>query len=249
MKTNRLMKITALFSAMAFLLAGCFTWRASEAATDARQSRAALSSVKTIRVVVQERYGDADKVRLPYFDKAKEILERYGGFAIAGEAATGYDATLQITAEGEALGDFYGVFQFRYSGAMVAGKLVFSAKDVRLELPFRGHVDPPEEIPWEACLTPNCAPFREAFDRAFYPALMRLLGDLRSIDCVIAALKDSDEHVREAAAAALGQIKDARAVEPLIAALKDSHWLVREAAAAALWNITGQRFGVDPRAW
>ena len=59
------------------------------------------------------------------------------------------------------------------------------------------------------------------------------LGAL-TVEPLIAALKDTDEEVRRAAAEALGKIKDRRAVEPLSAAFKDTDKDVRQAAAVSL---------------
>ena len=63
----------------------------------------------------------------------------------------------------------------------------------------------------------------------------------------IAALQDRyyNYSVRQAAAAALGQIGDARAVESLIAALRDRNSAVRQAAAEALGRI-GDTHAVEP---
>jgi HEAT repeat protein len=62
------------------------------------------------------------------------------------------------------------------------------------------------------------------------------LGAL-AMEPLIAALKDENEYVREAAAEALGKIGDPRAVEPLIDALQDKEWFVRRTAAEALISI------------
>jgi HEAT repeat protein len=67
------------------------------------------------------------------------------------------------------------------------------------------------------------------------------LGAL-AVEPLIAALKDENSDVRQAAAKALGKIGDPRAVEPLIAALSDESSDVRYAAAEALGKIK------DPRA-
>ncbi len=63
---------------------------------------------------------------------------------------------------------------------------------------------------------------------------LRAKGDIRGL---IRALTDRSDHVRSAAAAALGQIADPRAIEPLVVALKDSGLNVRGAAAEALGQI------------
>ena len=59
-----------------------------------------------------------------------------------------------------------------------------------------------------------------------------------NIECLIAALKDKDSNVREAAAEALGELGDKRAVKPLLTALKkDKDSNVRDAAAKALGKL------------
>ena len=60
------------------------------------------------------------------------------------------------------------------------------------------------------------------------------IGDPRTVEPLIAALKDADKGVRWVAASALGQIGDERAVESLVAVLNDSSWIVCRAAAKAL---------------
>lgn len=47
------------------------------------------------------------------------------------------------------------------------------------------------------------------------------IGDTRSVEPLIVALRDDDEHVRVEAARALGKIGDARAMEPLVTLLDD----------------------------
>jgi len=61
--------------------------------------------------------------------------------------------------------------------------------------------------------------------------------DPRAVEPLIAALKDNNWGVREAAAWALGEMKDHRAIIPLIEILKDESGYVRERAIKALWKI------------
>jgi len=62
---------------------------------------------------------------------------------------------------------------------------------------------------------------------------------------VIARLRDSDWHIREAAAEVLGTTKDDRAVTALISALRDEHSAIRESAAWGLGAI-GSPQAVEP---
>jgi beta-lactamase regulating signal transducer with metallopeptidase domain len=66
--------------------------------------------------------------------------------------------------------------------------------------------------------------------------------DPRAVDALAAALKDTDEDVRETAMKALIQFRDPRVFEPLIAALRDKSADVREEAAFGLGQLR------DPRA-
>ena len=70
------------------------------------------------------------------------------------------------------------------------------------------------------------------------------IGDVLAVDPLVARFEDEKEvqHVRKAAADALGKIGDAGAVEPLIAALTGGEGWQRKAAAEALGRIG------DPRA-
>ena len=61
------------------------------------------------------------------------------------------------------------------------------------------------------------------------------------VDPIIAALRDKNENVRAAAAAALGELGDLSAVLPLCVALKDLSDTVRAAAAGALGKLKDHR--------
>jgi HEAT repeat protein len=67
-----------------------------------------------------------------------------------------------------------------------------------------------------------------------------------AVEPLIAALKDEDNNVRQAAAGALSQIGDARAVEPLIAALQSRGWGGGGRAAAAALGQIGDARAVGP---
>ena len=84
-------------------------------------------------------------------------------------------------------------------------------------------------------------------DKDVRQAAVEVLGkiDTRVIEPLIAALEDSNWQVRQTAVEALGKIGDARAVEPLVAALTDSDGNVRQAAAEVLGKI-GDARAIEP---
>jgi HEAT repeats/PBS lyase HEAT-like repeat len=63
------------------------------------------------------------------------------------------------------------------------------------------------------------------------------LGDIRSVDLLIALLNDPEGDVRKAAAESLGKLGDIRAVNPLITVLRDYNADVRKAAVDALGKL------------
>ncbi|MBI5653944.1 MAG: HEAT repeat domain-containing protein [Chloroflexi bacterium] len=72
-------------------------------------------------------------------------------------------------------------------------------------------------------------------------AALGKICDASAVEPLVAALKDSNEHVRGYATEALGKIRDVRAVEPLITTLADSHLGVRTNAVYVLGMIGDAR--------
>jgi HEAT repeat protein len=70
------------------------------------------------------------------------------------------------------------------------------------------------------------------------------IGNIRSVEPLIAHITHREPKVRELTAVALGKIRDDRAVEPLVAALSDDHERVRWYAADSLGKI-GNPAGVE----
>ncbi|MDX9953560.1 MAG: HEAT repeat domain-containing protein [Anaerolineae bacterium] len=71
------------------------------------------------------------------------------------------------------------------------------------------------------------------------------IGDARAVEPLIAALKDENARVCEAAAKALKQLRATCAVELLIPALKDERWWMRKMVAEILGSIRDTR-AVEP---
>ncbi len=82
---------------------------------------------------------------------------------------------------------------------------------------------------------------RPAYQRANAARALGLIEDERTIEPLIAALRDDDEDVRAAAIVALDDLKDTREVEPLLAALHDPSSEVRRRAIGELASIDDDR--------
>jgi len=81
-------------------------------------------------------------------------------------------------------------------------------------------------------------------------ALQRLHNDEAVPALLVAMLaEEQDEDVRMAAAIALGQYPQDRVFQGLVAALDDRRLSVNAAARESLRTVTGQDFGLDPKAW
>ena len=80
--------------------------------------------------------------------------------------------------------------------------------------------------------------------KQYIAKLLGVINDERTIDILIATLKDNNKFVRREASTALSR-KGEKAVEPLIATLDDDEWRVRGAAAWALGKI-GDTRAVEP---
>jgi HEAT repeat protein len=126
--------------------------------------------------------------------------------------------------------------------AHAVGPLIAALKDLVSHKATEG---PPWQISHARTVNPRIATPKKCGGSMRNAATNALVKTGRpAVDPLIAALKDGDYSVREAAADTLGQIGDARGAEPLIAALKDGTSSVRTAAAGALVKIG--RAAVEP---
>ncbi len=239
-------------------------------AQESRRSQRRLSpadkelfrKVKVIRVVVEQTYEKADKVRLPFYEYAEKFLEYAGFQTVKGDAKT-YDATLHIKARGIAGGANYspsglpglGGGSWHWTSARVSGTISLSVSNKTFKWNFSGEEWPAASIVrrephYVSLSTPYDAPFKPAFNKGFAILLLRLVAETKDISSLVAVLKDEDLEVRYTAAKALAEINPEwmrtaeakRKVPEFISALKDENWDLRWAAARALGKLK------DPRA-
>jgi len=228
---------------------------------------------KTVRITVEQSYGIAKGVSLPFEDLAQRLL-KYAGVKAVGLDEKGYDATLRIKAKGTPIGAKYNLGYF-YTGARLKGEILFEIQGSRsFKKNFDGKLSPFEEASvLYLQRSPSDAPIPYLFEKFFRPAIFEMIGEIYGVNYWISALKDSsyresalekltkigkpttepliialkdkDISIRIGAARALGEIKDNGALEPLIVALKDENASVRMWAAEALGEIKDNR-AVEP---
>jgi len=225
---------------------------------------------KTVRITVEQSYGIAKDLSLPFEDLAQRLFE-YAGVRVVDSDEKTYDATLRIQAKGKPLGAKYNL-GYLYTGARLKGEILFEIEGSRsFQKKFKGELLPfKKESVLYLPKSPSDAPFPYLFEKFFQPAIFDMIGEVYGVDYLISVLKDphyrenaleklitigepavsplitalEDKNisVRVGAARALGGIKYNRALEPLIVALKDENASVRMWAAEALGEIE------DPRA-
>ena len=224
---------------------------------------------KTVRITVEQSYGIAKGVSLPFEDLAQRLL-KYAGVRVVGSDEKGYDATLRIKAKGAPIGAKYNLGYF-YTGAKLKGEMLFEIQGSRpFKKKFDGKLLPFKEASVVSLQrSPSDAPIPYLFEKSFRPAIFEMIGEIYGVNYLISALKDSryrenalekltkigtpavepligalkdeDVSVRIGAARALREIKDNRALEPLMVALKDENASVRMWAAEALGEIKDNR--------
>ncbi len=232
-----------------------------------------FQQAKTVQLIVEQSYGSAEGVSLPFEDLAQGLL-KYAGVRVVGSDEKGYDATLRTKAKGKPIGVKYNL-GYLYTGARLKGEILFEIQGGRaFKKKFSGKLLPFEEasVP-RLQKSPSDAPFPYLFEKSFRPAIFEMIAEIYGVNYLISVLKDSSFHesalekladigkpaveplvtalkdqdisIRQGAARALGAIKDNRALEPLAVALKDENASVRMRAAEALGEIKDSR-AVEP---
>ena len=208
----------------------------------------AFRHTKTVKIIVNQSYGEAEGVSLPFEDIARRLCQ-YAGLQVVEAEAEDYDVTLKIQAKGEAEGNFYtgSISGYQYSGASLSGTITLKIPGIpAYKKYFEGYISPPFTI-IDKYPDPSSAPFDWAFRKSgsFISKIIEMMGEVYGSNTLIAALKDEYRYVREKVAEALEKIGKP-AVELLIAALlKHNDSVVRRYAAEALGDIKDSR-AVEP---
>ena len=187
-----------------------------------------LETVRVIRVVVEQAYGEAGGVKLPFYDISKKFLEG-GGFTVVGSEAKKFDGMLNIKAKGTPIGKKYGKDQYLYTGAEIKGDLQFLIDDsVLYSKGFECRQDPPwmfhiwgkkeeREKKINNLKKPANAPFSNVFEKNVHLHLGDMIYTLWGIEVLAASLNAKKTwHIRERIIEVLGRTKDPKAIKPLV---------------------------------
>jgi HEAT repeat protein len=223
----------------------------------------AFRSAKTVRILVQQSYGEAEGVSCRFFEKlTRKVLEDYAQCEVVGLDDEEFDLTIKINATGQALSKAYKYAYLQnkttmydyprlfYPGATISGTIELEIQGIPpYTRTFSGVNEPPETLRDDSQYWPSKAPFEYLY-WYFLPKLLEITGEIYGIDCIIAAQNESirsdsiEMYFRGSAIKALKNIGD-RAVEPMIAALNDENENVRIFAADVLGEIKDSR-AVEP---
>lgn len=215
--------------------------------TDAQKE--ICQSVKAVKIIVTQDYGEAVKKDLPFKHSAAEFLSKYTNLLITTGDTLSPDAILNIDVKGTAVAAHYGLTHVssskdvHYSGAKFEGHYSYEINNIiYFEGTFRGFHSPPPQITG-AYRTPQSAPFEKAFKNSTLNAdLINMIGMIYGIDPIIIALEDQDREVRRSALKTCLDLNDRRAVEPLITILQKKNSKIDAFIIDALGKLK------DPRA-
>ena len=179
-----------------------------------------------IYLVVEQSYGGAEGVNLPFEDLAKNMLE-YTRLEVGTEDIGEYDYTIRIEVNGQALSQEYsflgiGSGTTYYTGASINGKIILELSDIPFfETSFFGIKHPPSTIDMQLeSKYPSGAPFLKAMESSsFLYEFARMIAEIYGPSPVVAALMDADINVRNQCARVLKSL-GATATPDLISALK-----------------------------
>jgi HEAT repeat protein len=209
-----------------------------------------LHSSRTIRIVIEENYGDAAKVSLP----VKDFLEPFIRLSGLVPVEAGGDITLHVNLKGRASARTYRsgkTSQKAYTGARIRGTVSIKKEEREfISKSFRGNysrVASTRYGSFDAILkgsyqSPSDAPFKTAFAQStlscqLVEVLAAAVKNPRALLTAYLNEPDLSYRARAAAARCLGNYGSPGAVETLLHHLMDPASEVRQAVIGALNKI------------
>lgn len=181
------------------------------------QSVNAVPAAKVVRIEVEQEFGEASDVKLPFADVARDV------FALVGQQVVEKGDTplvLKVEAHGEALGGNYTgtITGYHYSGASLSGDLTLEMDGKKVAgSHFERQVPAAYEIHTEYP-HPSDAPFDRTIG-GYQKGLFELLTQTHGLEPLVNASRTGGWDLRQAAILALGGSGRAEAVPPLITLL------------------------------
>lgn len=153
-----------------------------------------LRNIETIKIIVNESYGKAKNVSLPFYDVAYR-LAKYANLQVVDSDAKKYDAILQIKAVGEAIGT-------RYYSAALSGNIIFKSKISNLSITksFTSYIPYGDvDTIWkkgDKIIDDGTGPSNARFGLAFNAFKVRIIETFDQLfgrHCLISALYNKDQ--------------------------------------------------------
>ena len=160
---------------------------------------AALRAARVVRILVEQDYGGAKAIVLPFEEPARLLLQ-FAGLRISDGDIPSDGLTLRISVAGHALSARYGPSGGLpvYSGARLSGTISLEvAGSPSLTRSFSAEKPPPSSLMVYSQVrisTPSDAPFAEAylFPGSFLPVLVHTIAEIYGTDPLVDAVLRTD---------------------------------------------------------
>lgn len=154
-------------------------------------------SVKTLKIITNQTYREAENVSLPFKEVAQKLLG-YAGLEAVSPSAKNYDLIMKIEAEGQAIGNSYEKIGYRYTGASISGWISLEMQGAPVYRKFFNGVQETAKILIQGkssvlkipeYKTPSSAPFRDAFEKpdSFVSKMLEVIAEIYGTNPIIAA--------------------------------------------------------------
>lgn len=205
----------------------------------------AFRSAKTVKIVVNQSYGRAQGVSLPFEDLTRRLL-KYVGLEVVGTEVEHYDLKLKIEAVGMAISHDYFRVGKLYTGAIIEGSVSFEVQGIPVYEGSFKEIKKSQKTVMSVMAKylkdPSDAPFKK-LTYEFDKNIINMMAEVYGTKFLLKALEDKNHGIAAASKDALRNIKDPNTVEPLIAILiNDESRILRSDVATVLGHIG------DPRA-